>query len=324
MLQLHILYPGANVAPSALFSSTLASARMRLGPLVHASQERFLPLTIGDTVPPSTTHVIVGKIGGADIENRAPHWLHQIATALEDGTRVFVDYSDHHLETESVMTPFYEQLSLLSCDFVVPTTGLAQRLRTKFKSLVLHVIEDWLEYDMIAPKVGVADITRALWFGHPSNARFLIDLLYIWPATKRHVELKIVSTPQTLNIINGHSFSKIPNVEVSYAPWSLDVLPKLANVCHCAVIPSDLKSPKRFASNNRLVTALALGLPTVATPLPSYKEFGRYFSALSAETLAQVLEDPDSHCDSVSAFQSHYAKRFTLDSLSSQWQRIIV
>ncbi|MDC3250994.1 hypothetical protein OAU03_01255 [Luminiphilus sp.] len=268
--------------------------------------------------------MIVGKIGGADIESRAPHWLFQIATALASGTRVFVDYTDHHLETKSVMTPFYEKLCLSNCDFVVPTTGLAQMLRSKFESLALHVIEDWLEYDMIAPKIGVAEITKALWFGHPSNARFLIQLLHIWPATTRRAELNIVSSPQILDILNRHSFSKKPNVKVSYIPWSLEVLPKLAKDCHCAVIPSDLKSAKRFASSNRLVTALALGLPTVATPLSSYKEFEKYFSALSAETLAQVLEAPNSHCGSVSAFQSRYAKRFTLDALSSQWQKLII
>lgn len=323
MIQLHILYPGTTKIADEILVSNLASARLRLGPLVHAAKKSGWALTIGDIIPNSATHVVVGKIGATDIRNREVQWLNQISIASAWGAQIFVDYTDHHLETGSVMTPFYESLSSFDCNFVVPNAALAEVLWSQCKSLTLHVIDDWMEYQPISPKTSPSKTTRILWFGHSSNAQFLAELLTIWPTISKPTELMVVSSAQTLEVLRQYSFKDQPNVGVKFIPWSVDSVPRIAKLCDCAVIPSDLNSPKRFASNNRLVTALMLGLPTVATPLPSYREFEEFFTVLNVETLSSMLNAPEQKAASVRVFQARYADRFRLGTLSNQWQNLM-
>ena len=57
-----------------------------------------------------------------------------------------------------------------------------------------------------------------------------------------------------------------------------------AKGCHVALIPSNAGDPrKNGASNNRVVTALALGLVPMATIIESYREFEDDCVPISAE-----------------------------------------
>jgi len=89
------------------------------------------------------------------------------------------------------------------------------------------------------------------------------------------------------------------------------------------VIPSDPASPKRYASNNRLVTALALGLPTIATALPSYVEVGDYFANDNSGSALKLMENPLAFSQQVHAFQNREIHRFSRESVESSWRAIL-
>ena len=46
-------------------------------------------------------------------------------------------------------------------------------------------------------------------------------------------------------------------------------------------------------SANRLITALALGLPTAADNLESYKEFSEFYVDIRSEKFRAVMRDPN-------------------------------
>lgn len=70
------------------------------------------------------------------------------------------------------------------------------------------------------------------------------------------------------------------------AEWSIDTMREAAQQSDVCLIPSDTQDPRKMAvSANRLITALALGLPTAADRLESYAEFGEYFTDIRSADL---------------------------------------
>ena len=324
-MSLHILQPGDNVAMQSLAASPMASARMRLWPAARAATEMGHLVTVGEHVPAQADILLVGKIGAGDIGNRAPRWLTQINTARAAGGRVLLDYTDHHLTANSVMTPFYQSACSLADVICVPTMGLAEEFGAQDETgNSISVVSDPLEYDLVRPKPSqISGQPRALWFGHPSNASFLAQFIeqYSKPLSGHHLE--IVSAPQTVEILKGFRFSSPPELSLFFNSWSLQAVSAAASRSDYCVIPSDPKSPKRFASNNRLVTALALGLPTIATALPSYQEVGTYFAETGTNSTLELMAKPLDFGHQVAAFQDREAHRFTLESVVSSWRKIL-
>lgn len=322
---LHILQPGGNVAVESLAASPLASARMRLWPAARAALELNLPVTVGEQISPGIDILLVGKIGAGDIAARAPRWLSQMEALRANPTRIWVDYTDHHLASQSAMTPFYQAACPLADVICVPTAGLKDELsRAGTSATGIAVISDPLEYPLVSPKTASAsEPPRALWFGHPSNALFLAQLLEQYAQALAGQQLTIVSTPQTVEVLKRFQFSSPPELSLSFAHWSIDAVAAAALHSDYCLIPSDPGSAKRFASNNRLVTALALGLPTIATALPSYLEVGTYFAATGTQEALELIASPLSFTDRVMAFQSNEADKFSQASVIAAWKTLL-
>ena len=75
-------------------------------------------------------------------------------------------------------------------------------------------------------------------------------------------------------------------------------------------------------SSNRLVTALQLGLPVIAAPVPSYQEFSEYFRDLDNFSLGQVIDNPEIEHEKVLNFQDNIGERFSLHHVSNKWAQI--
>lgn len=321
---LHILTPGNDVDPDQLSGLSLASSRLRLGPAVNAAKTLGMTVTAGDQCASSASVVLIGKIGAGNINQRAAHWLRTLGLAKDRDARVILDYTDHHLETSSVMTPFYQQAVTAADCISVPTPALADVLKPKVSSEAdICVIDDFLEYTFIPPQARKSSSPLGLWFGHPSNARFLGQLIEAWPDLPHPGELLVVSSTPTLDVLQKFPFSSAPRTTIKFMPWSLKAMKRAASACDYAVIPSDPNSPKRFASNNRLVTALALGLPTVATAIPSYQEFAPYFTALGTSEATSLMTRPDGFLDSVHRFQAEQADRFSRQNVLDAWVSVL-
>ena len=102
----HILLGGPSQAPLELHTSVLASARLRLAVAAAAAQKMGQGVTIGELCPESANNLIIGKIGSNDLEARQELWLRQIKQLKLQGAKIVLDYTDHHLGNNSVMTPF--------------------------------------------------------------------------------------------------------------------------------------------------------------------------------------------------------------------------
>ena len=96
-----------------------------------------------------------------------------------------------------------------------------------------------------------------------------------------------------------------------------------SQVADYCIIPSDTTMAKRFASSNRLVTALALGLPTVATAIPSYIPFRNFFAEEGSEAASKLMADPALFHHMVENFQATQLSEFTLSTLIKKWHKVL-
>ena len=321
-MHLHILLPGDSTDPDLLRGSSLASARLRLAPAAKAVRALGWQVTVGARPPSNTTLLLVGKIGAANIEQTSEQWLTLIRSARAAKCQVILDYTDHHLATRSLMSPFYTQACPLADVICVPTTALAETLNNSIKqTVVTRVVPDLLEYPLVAPiRRQDMERPRGLWFGHPSNAHFLGAFLDSWGPSLVDRELILVSAPQTLDILKRYPFSRPPQVRLAFQPWSIGAVAKMATQSDYCVIPSDLNSPKKYASNNRLVTALALGLPTVATPLPSYQPYSAYYAEVGTDRASIVFETPWEEHNLIKDFQEACGSDYQEQAVTEGWQ----
>ena len=322
---LHILTPGPSRPIESLHTDDMASIRLRIAPAAQAIVAQGGMVTMGDQCPAEASDILVSKIGAADITTRAKHWLSQIEIQRSNGNRIILDYTDHHLASSSPMSPFYRAVMAAIDVIVTPTPALNAEIKTHSNiDATCLVIDDLLEFSPRPPKTTAASArhTTALWFGHPSNAKFLCELIENWPQFEKPCELLVVSSQQTLQILKSHPFKEAPKITIKMTPWSRDILSTIADEVDFSVIPSSMQSVKQFASNNRLVTSLALGLPTLATTLPSYQEFSDYFLPLTHENILKLIGDPTAHTDCVSAFQNNVCSRFSLENIILKWQQL--
>ena len=321
----HILIGGPGGPPSSLQHSTLASARLRLAVAATAGQELNQKVSLGEQTPGRVDRLIVGKIGANDIQTRQGVWLAEIERLKGLGARVYLDYTDHHLDNNSVMTSFYRAACELADVICTPTSELRTALIEHFKiQCKIAVVPDLLEYESVKPKkelVGAAPV--GLWFGHPTNAKFLAQFIESHSQALTGHSLAIVSSAQTLDILKRYKFSQPPTVGIQVFPWSVQAVAQVAQGADYCVIPSDCNSPKRYASNNRLITALALGLPTLATPLPSYGEFKDSFATIGSAEAYDLLKQPESHSRGCLNFQEDGMHAFTRPKLVAQWRSLL-
>ena len=103
----------ASVSPAtveALEQSNLASVRLRTAVSYKASQSNGFDCKVTDGHEPSKPKaLIVGKIDAISDPGRAQRWLNHIARCKANGSRIIIDYTDHHLAHTSVASSFYSQ-----------------------------------------------------------------------------------------------------------------------------------------------------------------------------------------------------------------------
>ena len=92
-----------------------------------------------------------------------------------------------------------------------------------------------------------------------------------------------------------------------------------AKGCHVALIPSDVGDPrKNGASNNRLVTALALGLMPVATMIDAYLPFSECIAEVASgeDSSREILEERHAQLE---ALQQTMVAPYTFAAVARQW-----
>jgi hypothetical protein len=261
----------------------------------------------------------VGKIGLGDLEKRQKLWLNQIKSAKNKNIKIFLDYTDHHLGFKSEMRSFYES-ALKITDYIITPSDHLKILLNNYSSKEIFVIPDPLEVPVLSPKISKTN--GILWFGHSSNIAYLINFLEEFPKTHEVFKLIVVSNDVGLNTLAKHRFQNKIRFKVSLQRWSLKSLIEASKISDICIIPSDRNDPKKSGvSSNRLITSLALGLPTVAEIMPSYAEFSKYFFNIRSNSLLETMSSSSSSGfrKLISKAQQKIIPKFLPPVIAQQW-----
>jgi SAM-dependent methyltransferase len=186
----------------------------------------------------------------------------------------------------------------------------------------VFVIEEPIDVSIIPPKEKNNDVKTILWFGHASNLPYLLDCLVNMFSHDIHARLIIMT--------NAHPFpeeySKIlnvdalKNIEINVVPWSNKDLIKAANISDFCILPTGYKDTKKAgASSNRLITALALGMPVLSDQLLSYQKYNEYFENLNLINLLKYLNEASYDFQKIIKFQEIVALDYTRNNLMHSW-----
>jgi hypothetical protein len=270
---IHILIPGTYKTHNELNISNLASIRLRSAVVAKYMPQHGSTISVGEFIPEISNIILVGKIGTNDIIRRAKLWLDQIQSSKNKNIKIFVDYTDHHLGFESPMRIFYEAVLKLA-DCIITSSNYLKILLNNFYSKEIFVIPDAIEVPILSPKDSKTN--RILWFGHPSNIKYLIDFIEKYKKTNVIFKLIILSDDKGLNFLSNYQFQTKIGFEIELQKWSVESLIAASKISDVCIIPSDPGDPRKSgASSNRLITSIALGLPKAAELLPSYEEFSK-------------------------------------------------
>jgi hypothetical protein len=317
---LHVLIPGEYSRPQSLSESNLASIRMRSALAASCLCATGWKASIGEVVSSDPDVILVGKIGANDIAQRTSGWIRKLQKAKGKRCKVLVDYTDNHLEFDSPMRPFYSAALELADHFIVPGIFLAQRLAHRSEKPIA-LIPDPIEVPVIPVKSGKPNSPiRALWFGHRTNISYLVDFIERQLTSEHTLEIIVLSDEFALSALRSHQFRTAARVTLSLVPWSIKNLISSSQISDICIIPSDPNDPKKAgASSNRLVTALALGLPTAVDLLPSYVDFSDFVVEIQSRAFGELLRAPEIMNDKTTVAQHEVIPNFTPSTIGQQW-----
>ena len=292
--------------PDELLNTELASSRMRAGVCIRACRQAgipVLPLNLVGTDELPTVAFMSKYVhdSGANLYlhdggARWDFWTEQVARIKAAGARLIVDYTDHHLAGDDMRTRWYRHILPQVDGMVVPSEKMAENARAYWDG-PLWLIPEPIEVPILPPRP-LPDLNQpgsrlqALWFGHNSN----LPYLYRFIQNEMHH-----CPPMDVTILTNHLDTQQMKAVIARGPkgaqwrvgkWSVAAMVEAAKGCHVALIPSDVADPrKNGASNNRMVTSLALGLVPVATIIESYREFEGECLPISADMTTDSLAD---------------------------------
>lgn len=303
-------------------ASNAASVRLRTGALIAAQPETF-KLSVGPSAPSNSQLIIIGKLGsGTNAKEMGNLWLQQLHVMRPKGTKVVVDFTDDHLLHHSGMSQFYHQ-ALAFIDFAVCSSPLLARNFAKFYSGPIEVIQDPIEIAIVSPKYELQKPSTVLWFGHISNLKYLLNFLPNL-SSSRSFRLIVLSNIEALHHMQANQDTIPANVQAQAAIWSVPTMIEAARISDVCIIPSDPSDPRKAGvSANRLLTALALGLPTAADRMDSYLEFSDFFTDIRSPEFHSLLENPLCFTFKIGQIQKIIANDYSLEKIGGKWVDLI-
>jgi len=310
-MHIHWLAPQPFDNIHALYATPLASLRLRAGALLSVLSQGAL-LTAGPHIPALAQVCVVGKIGVGELAQRQTQWLAEIQ-AFQG--KVVLDFTDDHVSAPSSMSAFYLQ-ALQHIDWAVcASTLLKARLAQVFPGPI-HVISDAIECPLIPPKQKPSPPLQLLWFGHTTNLPALIDFL---PSIDQPATLHILTNASGVQQIKSMP-AQATHLTLAPGLWSTQAMVKTALQCHLCIIPVGMDNLKKAGvSSNRLLTALALGLPTCADMVDSYLPFKDSFGDLRSSEFSDMLTAPSLWHERVKKAQDEVLPKYAFQALGQQW-----
>ena len=312
----HWLLPGNFRDIESVKNHILASVRLRA--YISTLNSKMFTFSFGENMPINTDVLVIGKIGIFNLEKRGLNWINQIKITNFSRGKVILDYTDNHLMMNSPLTNFYKATLPYITTAVTPSEKMGDFLSNFWKGQVT-TIYDSIEVDIIPWRDRIGQ--KLLWFGHSSNIQYLLDFINKNESIIDNYSLNIICNQDGIDYFNKHNKT---NLNYKTLFWSKDILVKEANYCDVCIIPSNIESIyKQGAGHNRLITALALGMPTIATLLPSYKMFKNYFVDIESEERLKILDDPNIFKQKLIESQKKVVPLFQNTVLNKKWQKIL-
>lgn len=255
-------------------------------------------------------------------------WLDACLAAKRHGCRLVVDISDYPFKKPPPIPEFYSEV-LRICDAVVVNSERMAELMAPHIAHRPQIIEDAILGSMGEPVFAPGVKLELLWFGHPTNLRYLVPNIEPLArfALKQRCRLTVVTEysaeiAQNIQAINAHF---APDLNAQLIPWSLETQRGALQECQLVLIPSDPADAfKAGASANRIAEALNAGRFPVASPLPSYLPFSE--AAWVGQDLVQGIEWALAHRDEVIARirrgQALVGAKFAADWVGRQWREL--
>jgi hypothetical protein len=175
------------------------------------------------------------------------------------------------------------------------------------------------------PRFAPAGRLNLLWFGHPSNLRFLEPWINaLIERGPRPCRLTVVTEDGygVREAAANLSAQLAPSFEMVFVEWSLQATRRELERCDLALLPSDPRDPRKSgASANRLAEVLQAGRFAVASPLHSYLAFSE--SAWVGENLLDGLQwslaNPSSVMARILKGQALVREKYAMDAIGHQW-----
>ena len=265
-------------------------------------------------------YLFVGKFAG-NREDLVNTWVEIINLHRDNGKKIFFDYTDHHLDKETLAGQFY-RASLNSNDQIITSSEkLKNHLSPNFKNIT--IIEDPIEIQI--EKVKKSKESSFLFFGHHTNLKYLFNLINNWHS-KIQSNLIIQTSKIGIDEIRNQSqhISKPSNLNIQFQLWSIENMLKASTNVSGIIIPGDISDDrKNGVSHNRLITAFALGLPVAATRYQSYLEFDHQFVDIDNQTeFENFLQNPSLYSSRVEMAQKK-VKNYTQENIAKKWFNLI-
>ena len=185
---------------------------------------------------------------------------------------------------------FFECLKIVDC--VICSSDYLKKIVSKYYLGPVDVIPDVIEYEILSPKNIYNAPIRLMWFGHATNIEALIEFVPKIRSTVP-INLTVISNQTGLQILKSSNLHCNTPLEINMHVWTIETTKIESRNCDICIIPVQLaENRKAGASSNRLLTALALGMPTCADMIDSYLPYNRYFGDLRSSEFNEMLNDP--------------------------------
>jgi len=319
---IHFLLQTVDKSLDPIFKSNLASMRLRIGPAIKGLLDHGEKVTFGEAIIGYPNKIVITKIGGNNIQSRQNQWLQQIEKAKLSGAKIFMDYTDHHLGFESNMSDFYRNV-LCMVDVATTSSRRMQQNLAMHYSGDIKLLEDLIEFlpQDVKP---VNKPTTLLWFGHASNIEYLISFIKSGFKTGDQIRLIILSNAAGLEYFSRAQLVSKAEIHIQLITWSPESLLHASKLADACIIPINNADPKKNgASSNRLITALALGLPTAAGALDSYIDFEQYYVDINGEEFRALIEDPSKFHNRVKLAQLNVLPNFSAQGITRKWIELL-
>ena len=323
-------YLRAAQVEQALLQCDLASARLRMGVAASAwraagGTNHFVAAAdYAKAGPLSAGRICVVPKFAGDLPLAV--WREAIAAVKRAGARLVIDICDYPFRKDKGAVPAFYQAALALADAVVVNAARMAEQMAPHVRQPLTVIEDAVLGMPAAPRFAPAGRLNLLWFGHPSNLRFLEPWI--------NVLIEQGPKPCRLTVVTEDGFGVkeaaaglnaqlAPSFEMVFVNWSLEATRRELERCDLAILPSDpADARKSGASANRLAEVLQAGRFAVASPLHSYLAFSQM--AWVGENLLQGLQwslaNPGEVVARIHQGQTLVRERYAMDAIGQQWR----